>query len=66
METQKIINLLNGSDNENSKFATKKWNIIDSESKGHYSHENPIKFLTSSSESSLCDYSDAYLSNRRY
>ena len=23
METQKIINLLNGSDNENSKFATK-------------------------------------------
>ena len=26
METQKIINLLNGSDNENSKFATK--NVI--------------------------------------
>ena len=24
METQKIVNLLNGSDNENSKFATKK------------------------------------------
>ena len=23
METQKIVNLLNGSDNENSKFATK-------------------------------------------
>ena len=61
METQKIINLLNGSDNENSKFATKKWNIIDSESKGNYSHENPIKFLTKSIESSLCDYSDAYI-----
>ena len=31
METQKIVNLLNGSDNENSKFATEKWYIIDSE-----------------------------------
>ena len=45
---QKIINLLNNSENEYSKFATKKWYIIDSESKGNYSHENPIKFLTSS------------------
>ena len=39
----------------------KKWYIIDSESKANYSHENPIKFLTSSLESSLCDYSDAYI-----
>ena len=61
METQKIVNLLNGSDNENWKFATKKWYIIDNESKGNYSHENPIKFLTKSIESSLCDYSDAYI-----
>ena len=44
METQKIINLLNGSDNENSEFATKKWYIIDSESNGNYT--NPIKCLT--------------------
>ena len=61
METQKIVNLLNGSDNENSKFATKKWYVIDSESKGNYSHPDPIKFLTKSIESSLCDYSDAYI-----
>ena len=61
METQNIVNLLNGSDNENSKFATKKWYIIDSESNGNYSHHNPIKFLTKSIESSLCDYSDAYI-----
>ena len=61
METQKIVNLLNNSENEYSRFATKKWNIIDSESKGNYSHENPIKFLTKSIESSLCDYSDAYV-----
>ena len=61
METQKIVNLLNDSKNENSKFATKKWYVIDSESKGNYSHKNPIKFLTSSLESNLCDYSDAYI-----
>ena len=58
---QKIANLLNSSENEYSKLATKKWYIIDSETKGNYSHENPIKFLTSSLESSLWDYSDAYV-----
>ena len=60
MEIQKIVNSLNGSDNENSKFATKK-RYIDSESNGNYSHHNPINFLTKSIESSLCDYSDAYI-----
>ena len=59
METQKIENLLNDIGNENSKFATKKWYV--SESKGNYSRENSIKFLTSSLESNLCDYSDAYI-----
>ena len=39
----------------------KKWYVTDSVSKGNYSHENPIKFLTSSLESSLFDYSDAYV-----
>ena len=28
METQKIVNLLNGSDNENSKFAKKKGMLL--------------------------------------
>ena len=61
METQKIVNLLNGSDNENSKFATKKWYVIDSESNGNYSKDEEIKFLTRSLESNLCDNSDAYI-----
>ena len=39
----------------------KKWYVIDSESKGNYSHPDPIKFLTKSIESCLCDYSDAYI-----
>ena len=61
METQKIVNLLNGSDNEYAKVATKKWYVIDSKPKGNYKPDNEIKFLTSSLESSLCDYSDAYI-----
>ena len=61
METQKTVNLLNGSDNENSKFATKKWYVIGSKTSGAYSEDDPIKFLTKSIESSLCDYSDAYI-----
>ena len=32
-----------------------------SESKGNYSHQDPIKFLTKSIESNLCDFSDAYI-----
>ena len=39
----------------------KKWYIIDSESNGNYSKDEEIKFLTRSIESSLCDYSDAYI-----
>ena len=59
METQKVVNLLIDIDNENSKFKTKKWYVIDSESKGNYLPDHEIKFLTSSLESNLCDYSDA-------
>ena len=61
METQKIRNLLNNSENEYSKFPTKKWYIIDSESKSNYSNQNPIRFLTNLLESRLYDYSDAYI-----
>ena len=61
METQMISNLLNSFENEYFEFATKKWCVIDSESNGNCSHENPIKFLTSSLESSLYNYADAYI-----
>ena len=61
MEKQKVVNLLNSTDNDNSKFATKRWYIIDSESNGNYSQNDEIKFLTRLFESSLCDYSDAYI-----
>ena len=61
METQKIENLSNSSENEYSKIPTKKWYVIDSETKGSYSYQNQVKVLTKSIESSLCDYSDAYI-----
>ena len=44
METQKIVKLLNNSDNENSKFATKKWYVLASESKGLYTHKMKSNF----------------------
>ena len=53
--------MLNISENEYSKVPTKTWDVIDSETKDNYSHENPIKFLTSLLKSSLFNYSDAYV-----
>ena len=62
METQKIINLLNDSSNEESKFATKKWYVIDSQTtKGKYKQGDTIKFETETIKSSLRDYSDAFI-----
>ena len=62
METQKVINLLNCSRNEKSKFATKKWYVIDSlTAKSKYDQNNSIKSETKSIKSSLCDYSDAFI-----
>ena len=62
METQKIINLLNDSSNEEYKHATKKWCVIDSQTaKGKYDQNNSIKFETKSIKSSLCDYSEEFI-----
>ena len=48
METQTIVNLLSGTDNEKSKLATKKWYVIGSESKGN-NEEKYIRELLDSS-----------------
>ena len=62
METQKIITFLNDSSNEESKFATNMWYVIDSQTKkGKYKQGNTIKFETESIKSSLCDYSDVFV-----
>ena len=57
----KIVKFLNSSENEYSKFETRKWYIIDNETKGSYSHHDSIKLLIWSLESTLCDYYDAYI-----
>ena len=47
MEIPKIINLLNDWGNEEAKFTTKKWYVIESQTaKGKYNHNNSIKFET--------------------
>ena len=62
MKTQKIINLWKDSSNEDSKFATKKWYVIASQTtKGKYKQGDTIKFGTETVKSSLCDYSDAFI-----
>ena len=65
METQKIVNLLNGSDNESSKFGTRNWYIINDRNNGQYSrgseNDSAIKFETKVIKSNLCDYLDAYI-----
>ena len=65
MGAQKIVNLLNDSDNESTKFATRKWYIINDQNNGQYGRGNendsPIKFETKVIKPNLCDYSDAYI-----
>ena len=65
METQKIVDLLNDCANEYSKFAARKWYIINDQNNGQYGRENEndstIKFETKVIKPNLCDYSDAYV-----
>ena len=59
METQKIINLLSDSEELNSKFATRKWYIINDQNNGQYGRGNEndltIKFETRVIKPNLCD-----------
>ena len=65
METQKNVNLLNHSENESSKFATRKWLIINDQNNGQYGRGNENdstnKFETKGIKLNPCDYSDAYI-----
>ena len=65
IETRKIVNLLNDSEELNSKFATRKWRIINEQNNGQYGRRNEndstIKFETKVIKPNLCDYSDAYI-----
>ena len=59
MGYQKIINLLDNTPNQPSKFNTKNWVEINDGSYGVYSAVSKTKFKTSKTRLSLCNYSDA-------
>ena len=62
MEIRKIINVIIDLSDEEPKFATKKWNVIDSQTtKVKYKQGDTIKFETGTIKSSLYDYSDAFM-----
>ena len=65
METQKIVNLLNGSEELNSKFATRKRYAINDQNNAQYGRGNEndatIKYDTKVIKPNFCDYSDTYI-----
>ena len=65
IETQKIVNLLNDTDNESERFLTRKWYVINNQNNTEYvdgnNDDSNVKFETKVIKSSLCDYSDAYI-----
>ena len=56
MEYQKIINLVDNTPNQLSKFRTKNWIKINDQSRGVYDTNSDIIFKTTMLKSSLCDY----------
>ena len=59
MMYQKIINLLDNTPNQPTKFRTKNWAEINDDACGTYNKDSQIKLKTSMLKSSLYDYSDA-------
>ena len=62
MKTQKIVNLLKDTDNESSKFATRKWYVMNNQNNTEYGEGNENnssnKFETRVIKTNLCDYSE--------
>ena len=53
MKQQKILNWLNEAND--SKFVTRKWNIVNDESNANYDVRNEIIYNTEVLKSNLCD-----------
>ena len=64
MESQKIINLLDHKDEDDPRFETKKWYIVNDNNNGNYSRDDDVQSIvkcnTETVKPFLCDYSDAY------
>ena len=65
MESQKIINILEDDNDDNLKFQTKKWYIINDQNNRQYGkgdeNDSTIKFNTEVIKPFLVDYSDSYI-----
>ena len=63
MKTQKIVSLLNDTDNESSKFATRKWYVMNNQNNTEYGEGNENnssnKFEIRVIKTNLCDYSES-------
>ena len=59
MKHQKILNLLN--ETNNSKFVTRKWNVINDNSNANDGVGNEINYNTKVLKFNICDYNDAYV-----
>ena len=59
MEYKKIIDFLDNTPNQPSKFKTR--NLVQINDESTYNKDNQIRFKTSMLRSSLCFYSDAYM-----
>ena len=55
-----MLNLLN--EGNDFKFVTRKWNIVNDNSKSIYDPTNEITYITEVLKSNLCDYNNAYIS----
>ena len=65
MKAQKIINLLEDSDEDTLRLPTRKWYIINDQNNAQYGkgdeNDSTIKFDTAVSRPNLCDCSDSYV-----
>ena len=55
----KMLNLLN--EESNSKFVTRKWNIVNNQSDANYDVGNEIIYNTEILKCNLCGYNNAYI-----
>ena len=61
MEYQKVLNLLDNTPNQLSKFRNNSWIEINDQSRGVYNTNSDIRFKTTTLKSSFYNYSDAYI-----
>ena len=68
VEFQKIVNFLDTAPNDKniSKFTTKKWIEVYDQSERNYSPNKEIRIKTLMLRSNLCDYSNAYIVEKRH